>query len=282
MAIKKDFEAQYVRIGNDFLNFGLDEQDNTTKYINNPINGNVEKLHEIEGYKNYEFSISGINGQGQDNIKKYPKLIKMWDNWHLNSLNAGSLKQAAMVDEYFAQTDKRYDYQEAKDFLKENNAYSEFDEDGNEVKYGYNWILNPLPNAIYDFAKELIEKHNEYSNKIYQLLDDNPMKYGRYSDFMSRKNIASSLFFDSKDKKIKFFNGFDERNTSILQAVSPAVQQELKILVLERQEFVADMLKKIPEVALKNANEHFYSANKEEKPALKETVKVENVQQMKI
>ena len=250
--------------------------------MNNPTNGNIEKTYKIKGYENYIFTISGINGQNQDYIKEYPQLIKMWKNWHLNDLNAGSLKQSAMVEEYFSQIGEQFNYHKAKEFLRTNNADIEFDDKGNEVKYGYNWMLNPLPNEIFNFTKELIEKHNKYTNKIYQVLDNNQIYYDISSNHIYRQDIASSLFFDSKDKKFKFYNGFDNKYTSELIQNSDKVKQELKILVLERQEFIADMLKKIPEVALKNANEHFYSSIKEETPVLKETVKVENVQQMKI
>lgn len=281
----KDLKAKYVRIGNDFLKFELTNM-NDKDYMNNPINGKLEKIHEIEGYKNYDLNIMSISGysQSKNDIQKYPQLIKMWDNWgRANDLNDGSLKQMAIANEYLSQMGIKFDYHRAFEFLLDNNAHIEIDENGKEVEYGIHWIVNPMPNELYDFTKELIEKHNEYSDRILQFLDSHFVKYGVKNDFISQIEIASSLFFDSKDKQFKFYNGFDKNDGNVSElTILPANQQELKILVLERQEFIADMLKKIPEVAFKNALEHFYSSNKEEIPELKETAKIENVQKIKI
>lgn len=282
----KDLEARHIRIGNDFLKFKLTNM-NDKDYMNNPINGKLEKIHEIEGYKNYDLNIISVSGynQSKKNIQEHPKLIKMWNNWvcNQNDLNSGSLKQSAMANEYLSEMGADFDFQRAIEFLHENDAHIEFDEDGNEVEYGIDWIVNPLPNELYDFVKELIEKHNEYSDKILQFLNSHFVEYGIKNDSISQIEIANSLFFDHKDKQFKFYNGFDKNDGNVSAVtVLPANQQELKILVLERQEFIADMMKKIPEAAFKNAYEHFYSSIKEETPVLKETEKIENVQKIKI
>ena len=284
--MEKNLEAKYIRIGNDFLKFKLTNM-NDKDYMNNPISGKLEKIHEIEGYKNYDLNIMSVSGysQSKDDIQEYPQLIKMWNNWvcNANDLNSGSLKQSAMANEYLSEIGADFDFQRAIEFLFENDAYIDFDDDGNEIAYGHDWIVNPLPNELYDFVKELIEKHNEYSDKILQFFNSHFVEYGIKNDSISQIEIASSLFFDPKDKQFKFYNGFDKNDGNVSElTVLPANQQELKILVLERQEFIADMLKKIPEVAFKNAYEHFYSSIKEETPALKETAKIENVQKIKI
>ena len=282
----KDLEAKYIRIGNDFLKFKLTNM-NDKDYMNNPINGKLEKIHEIEGYKNYDLNIMSVSGynQSKKNIQEHPQFIKMWNNWVCNSndLNNGSLNQSAMANEYLSEIGADFDFQRAIEFLFENDAYIDFDDEGNEIAYGQDWIVNPLPNELYDFVKELIEKHNEYSDKILQFLNSHFVEYGIKNDSISQIEIASSLFFDPKDKQFKFYNGFDKKDGNVSElTVLPANQQELKILVLEKQEFITDMLKKIPEVAFKNAYEHFYSSIKEETPALKETTKIENVQKIKI
>lgn len=284
--MEKNLKAKYIRIGNDFLRFELNNM-NDKDYMNNPINGKLEKIHEVSGYKNYDLNIMSVSGysQSKDHIQEYPQLIKMWNNWvcNANDLNSGSLKQSVMANEYLSEIGADFDFQRAIEFLFENDAYIDFDDDGNEIAYGQDWIVNPLPNELYDFVKELIEKHNEYSDKILQFLNSHFVEYGIKNDFISQIEIASSLFFDSKDKQFKFYNGFDKNDGNVSElTVLSANQQELKILVLEKQEFIADMLKKIPDVALKNALEHFYSSNKEEIPALKETTKIENIQKIKI
>lgn len=66
--------------------------------------------------KDGRFSMSGKSGQCQDRIKpkgkNQKKLIQIWNDWHLNDLNAGTPKQSAAIEKWKAKGN-RYDYTNA-------------------------------------------------------------------------------------------------------------------------------------------------------------------------
>ena len=89
-------------------------------------------------------------GQCLDEIAKYihnPKFItihKLWKKYHLNDMHAGTPEQEQLVDDYFKAEHKRYDYDEAKKVLSDNNMLTVKLADGTDYTYGHGWLYEPI------------------------------------------------------------------------------------------------------------------------------------------
>ena len=96
---------------------------------------------EIE-VKNGKLSMSGScngsAGQCRDSIKpkndEQKQLIDIWKQWHLNDMNAGTVKQTEALKDF------KGDYTAQCEYLKSVGLY---DDDG--YKYGTAWLKRGLP-----------------------------------------------------------------------------------------------------------------------------------------
>lgn len=112
---------------------------------NNKINIEIE-LNENR------FSMSGdcgrSCGQCYDEIKPTPnqeKLMKLWKQYHLNDMNAGTIEQEKCLEKC-----KSKEYENHIKFLKKHHLYTVILEDGTKYKYGSGWLKRKLPDDIWD------------------------------------------------------------------------------------------------------------------------------------
>ena len=126
-----------------------------------------ETRQEVIGY---EFSAcgSGLGHGGQcldyfkDKAEQYMidesrrelfnRVFTIWDEYHLNSMIAGTKKQEECLKEYKAKN--RYDYKEACKYLEEHGLLED-----NGYRYGTSWLGKQIPTEIMDevFSWENIE-----------------------------------------------------------------------------------------------------------------------------
>jgi hypothetical protein len=138
----------------------------------NKINGFNSAIVEIT-LKNGDsskpsFSASGLiynrrkcisAGQNLDEISRYIdtpvfKIIyKMWKKYHLNDMNAGTVKQTKAIDNWIKQGNK-YDYTKACEYLKSINLYEVKYKNAN-YKYGHSWLYHSIPKKDLDIIKSL-------------------------------------------------------------------------------------------------------------------------------
>lgn len=155
--------------------------------------GSEPTFHIVDGKKvytgnktpeYYEFTAQGevwnmphtdvyCGGQCLDTIKKYRNQLKnkelfdviydLWENYHLNGMNAGTPIQEKAVDEWLAEGNK-YDYTEVCKMLKKKNLY-EVNFTGKTVgkiynnepyRYGCGWVVNDLPADVIHKIEELL------------------------------------------------------------------------------------------------------------------------------
>ena len=136
----------------------------------NPVEVNVELRLEDEG--RIEFSANGkiynrlksdlyCCGQCLDEINvfvhnpTFKTIYKMWQQYHLNGMHAGTKEQEEFVNRYFNEAGKRYDYTEACQALKDNNLY-EVEYEGQPYKYGHGWIYEVIPEEDLDVIVKLL------------------------------------------------------------------------------------------------------------------------------
>ena len=98
-------------------------------------------------------------GQNLDTINEYvhfPKfktIYDLWKKYHLNTMHAGTKEQEEFVNNYFS--DKRFDYEEACQALKDNNLY-EVEYEGKPYKYGHGWLYEAIPEEDLDTIVNLL------------------------------------------------------------------------------------------------------------------------------
>lgn len=120
-----------------------------------------------------EFSASGAiwnhihtqiycGGQCLDEIAEYihnPKfktIYRLWKSYHLNAMHAGTKEQEELIHEYFKAENKRYDYDEAKKLLEDNNLLTVKLPDGTDYTYGHGWLYEPIPEEDLKTILELL------------------------------------------------------------------------------------------------------------------------------
>lgn len=133
---------------------------------------NKEKVNEWETFKELtnvpELSICGqvwdsehydhlCGGQCLDtlkellpNNKKLGRIVEIWDEYHLNDMNAGSKRQTEFLNNLKA-TGWKYDYTDACNKLKEAGLYMD-----NGYSYGHGWLYCSIPENVLNEIKELI------------------------------------------------------------------------------------------------------------------------------
>jgi hypothetical protein len=107
---------------------------------------NPEQEDKRYGYKTdiAEFS----NGW---NREKWFDFLDIWDDWHLNDMRAGTIRQTAFL-KYQKRAGWQYDYTEACEKLKRAGLYED-----KGYKYGHGWLKEDLPKKVVDFLMALPE-----------------------------------------------------------------------------------------------------------------------------
>ncbi len=96
-------------------------------------------------------------GQNLDTIAQYIKTPKfkrirqIWEQYHLNDMNAGTKKQAEAIEKWKAEGNK-YEYSQVCEYLKSIGLY----EDG-FYKYGHAWLFRPIPDEVIAEVKQLFD-----------------------------------------------------------------------------------------------------------------------------
>lgn len=142
--------------------------------------------------------ISG--GQNLDEIAKmFPQnkdlqeLVSYWKEYHLNDMEAGTIRQTKAIDEWLSKGN-RYDYSKALEYLKS----IDLDEDRG-YSYGSKWLYQPIPKNV---VERIVELTNKLSEGKYAQGGKNKWKVDpTYTHFALNKNTN------------KIVNGWDYSNT---------------------------------------------------------------------
>lgn len=99
----------------------------------------------------------GKHGQCLDAINPYMKnstlwniIYRLWKNYHLNNMHAGTKKQEQKLEEVFG--DKIVDYKDKCDCLAEHDLLED-----NGHKYGQDWMLWEIPADDLAIIKAIME-----------------------------------------------------------------------------------------------------------------------------
>ena len=102
-------------------------------------------------------------GQCLDTIKQFipdniifDKIYRIWKNYHLNGMHAGTPEQERAVEEYRERTGRAYNYTEICDYLKSINLY-DVEVNGQPYKYGHSWLCEEIPEEVQDEIRELFK-----------------------------------------------------------------------------------------------------------------------------
>ena len=103
-------------------------------------------------------------GQCLDTIKEFipdniilDRIYRLWQNYHLNGLHAGTVEQEQAIKEYKERTGKAYyDYTDICNYLKSINLY-EVIENGQPYKYGHGWLCREIPEEDLKEIRNLLE-----------------------------------------------------------------------------------------------------------------------------
>lgn len=106
--------------------------------------------------------------------KLFKEIYDLWNRLHLNGLNAGTHKQAAIVDKYFKEKGERYDYDVACKVLKKHHLYVDKLADGEVLNYvdkknnitpehypyGHGWVVWRISDEDMKRIEKLFETEN--------------------------------------------------------------------------------------------------------------------------
>ncbi len=112
---------------------------------------------------NGKLSMSGTcdggGGQCQDSIEPrtdaQKRLIEMWNEYHLNDLNAGTREQARAIKKWEAEGNE-YNYDKVVEHLKSIDMHI-VEHEGKPYQYGSAWITFELPTTIEEELINVIE-----------------------------------------------------------------------------------------------------------------------------
>jgi hypothetical protein len=90
------------------------------------------------------------------------KFRKVWDQWHLNDMKAGSPRQEAALKEWLS-SGARYDYAAACEMLKSKGLLEDQDyiHEGKPYRYGSAWLRAKLPSEVISFLASLPKSTNQ-------------------------------------------------------------------------------------------------------------------------
>ena len=109
--------------------------------------------------------------------KVFKELYRLWKNYHLNGMHAGTVEQEKLVDEsrkngihesVMAEMNKdiKYDFEKKSDYdvdceiLRRNNLFTVKLVDGKDYRYGMGWLYRPIPNEEWDKINALLNTSN--------------------------------------------------------------------------------------------------------------------------
>lgn len=88
----------------------------------------------------------------KDKLADFDRLYRIWKEYHLNSLTAGTKRQEKLVEE-IRKTNPQITYEELCEFLKTANLYED-----NGHKYGHDWLFRTIPSDDIEFLKKVCEE----------------------------------------------------------------------------------------------------------------------------
>lgn len=101
----------------------------------------------------------GMYGQCLDSLDKYMQdstlwkiIYRLWKEYHLNNLHAGTQKQEQILKEVFGELLVTMDYKDKCDCLAENGLFED-----NGFKYGHGWYYKEIPSDDLAMIKAIIE-----------------------------------------------------------------------------------------------------------------------------
>jgi len=103
-------------------------------------------------------SIENAKLAGKWNPKMLKEFVKIWKDWHLNDLTAGSPKQEAFIRKYIDEGNS-FDYKTVCGLMKEEGIYVDesFIHEGKPYRYGTAWLKRELPESVVSFLASLPE-----------------------------------------------------------------------------------------------------------------------------
>lgn len=112
-----------------------------------------------------------MGGQCLDDIKKliphnkrFEKVYKWWEAYHLNDMNAGTKEQTQAINKAIQEGILQgYDYDKVCDYLKSINLY-EVEYQGKPYKYGHGWLYEPIPEEDLKEIKVFLWDRTKYNN----------------------------------------------------------------------------------------------------------------------
>jgi hypothetical protein len=90
-----------------------------------------------------------------ENVSLYKEIMELWQNNHLNDINAGTQEQENAIKEWIKQGNT-YDYNKVCEYLKSIDLY-EVKQGELMYKYGSAWIYRDIPEKDLKRIKEIIE-----------------------------------------------------------------------------------------------------------------------------
>lgn len=76
------------------------------------------------------------------------RILEVWEEWHLNDMEAGTKQQEEIVVNHYGKGKRGYTYKDACDVLEREGLYKDRD-----YKYGSAWLLRILPEEIIEEVK---------------------------------------------------------------------------------------------------------------------------------
>lgn len=103
-----------------------------------------------------EFDKGNMKLKSSISHDEFKKLLNIWDQWHLNDLNAGTDAQRKILDEH--ENDSKY--QKLDKFLDRPRAIlKDFKSNPDRgYDYGSAWLYRPIPDDVVDFIKMIQRK----------------------------------------------------------------------------------------------------------------------------
>lgn len=106
-----------------------------------------------------------MGGQCLDSLMKFPslrnnktylKIYRLWKQYHLNDMNAGTPEQSEALKKYHKENGSSYDYTKDVEYLKSINLWEVMLPCGEMYKYGHGWLYREIPSEDLAIIKELL------------------------------------------------------------------------------------------------------------------------------
>ncbi|MGL6127553.1 hypothetical protein, partial [Chryseobacterium artocarpi] len=141
----------------------LKTKENNSK---NPVKDWNLNVVTAPNYKTLSISgdYNGSYGQIYDSIKPATKdqerLVKLWREYHLNDMQAGTENQCKCVEQFqFVREGETLTHQDMQLHLAINSL-----ETDNGYRWGHSWLLKPLPDKIEGEIEDIVQRISEEEN----------------------------------------------------------------------------------------------------------------------